>query len=124
MLKVRTQDFGNFAILCLQGRVVIGETDELSAAVRKQSHASMVVLDFANVDMIDANGLGVLLELRAFAQTKGIEFRLINVNGLVQQVLKITRLNSVLQGSKKLKAGAHGAGRLATILRPSCFQEV
>lgn len=123
MLKVRTQKLGNVAILCLQGRLVIGETDELSKAARSQSNASMLVLDFARVQLIDAKGLGVLLELRESTQSRGIEFRLIHVNGLVEQVLNITRLNSVFEDSNEHEVRAPAPGRSATILRASCFQE-
>jgi anti-anti-sigma factor len=122
MLKLRTQKVGNIAILCLQGQVVIGNTDELGAAVRSQPHASMVVLDFAQVDLIDAKGLGVLLELREFAKSRGIEFRLVNMYGLVEQVLNITRLDSVFAGSEELLAGARADERSALILHTPCFQ--
>ena len=40
MLRVRTQKLGNVAILCLQGRLVVGEMDELSQAVRSQLNVS------------------------------------------------------------------------------------
>jgi anti-anti-sigma factor len=123
MLNVRTQTLGDVAILCLQGRVVIGETDKLSEAVRSQSNASMLVLDFAQVELIDARGLGVLLELGEFTRSHGTEFRLVNVNKLVQQVLKITRLNSVFETSLDEKPGAVLSGQLETILHASCFLE-
>ena len=83
----------------------------------------MVVLDFARVELIDAKGLGVLLELQEFTQSRGIEFRLINVNSLVQQVLNISHLNSVFETSLDEKPGAAERGQPATILRTSCFQE-
>ena len=83
----------------------------------------MVVLDFARVELIDARGLGVLLELQEFTQSRGIEFRLINVNSLVQQVLNISRLNSVFEIPQEQNAAA-ARGRPAAILRTSCFQEV
>jgi len=123
MLNIRVQQLGDVAILCLQGRVVIGETDKLTAVVWSQSNASMVVLDFAEVELIDARGLGVLLELRKLTQTRGIEFRLINVNGVVQQVMKITRLNSVFETSLEEKPEAVARGQPAAILHASCFQE-
>jgi len=58
MLKIHTQKLGNVAILCLQGEMVVGDTDGLSEAVRSQSNSSLVVLDFARVEIIDARGLG------------------------------------------------------------------
>ena len=124
MLKIHTQKLGNVAILCLQGEVVIGDTDGLSEAVRSQSNASMVVLDFARVEIIDAKGLGLLLELRDFMRSRGIEFRLVNMNRLIQQVLNITRLNTVLEVSNELKVRAPARDQSTTILPTSCFQEV
>ena len=124
MLKIHTQKLGNVAILCLQGEVVIGDTDGLSEAVRSQSNASMVVLDFARVQIIDAKGLGLLLELRDFMRSRGIEFRLVNMNRLIQQVLNITRLNTVLEVSNELKVRAPARDQSTTILPASCFQEV
>jgi len=108
MLKVRTQKLGGLAILYLQGRIVKGETNELSDAVRSQLNASVIMLDFAQIESVDAKGLGVLLELREFAQTRGIEFRLINVNQLVRQVLALTRLDSVLTVSSRTNGQAGG----------------
>jgi anti-anti-sigma factor len=56
---------------------------------------SVVVLDLARVSMIDAGGLGLLLELRQHTDSSGIEFRLKNVTKLVRRVLEITRLDTV-----------------------------
>src|SRR5215510_1113169 len=120
MWKVRTQKLGGLVILRLQGRIVKGETSELIDAVRSQSHASVIILDFDQVESVDAKGLGVLLELREFTQTRGIELRLINVNKLVQQVLALTRLNSVLTVSPRLngKSAAPAVHSLAVINPP------
>lgn len=96
-MKVHVHKLGNISILRLQGRIVIGETDILSNAVGSQGNASAVVLDLARVSRVDARGLGVLLRLREQAESKGIEFRIMNVTKLVQQVLEITKLNTVFE---------------------------
>ena len=96
-MKVHVQKLGNISILRLQGRIVIEETDTLRNAVTSQEGASVVALDLARVSRIDAGGLGVLLRLREQAQSKGIEFRIMNVKGLVQQVLEITKLNTIFE---------------------------
>src|SRR6266540_6724194 len=103
MLKVRAQKLGGVAVLCLQGRIINGETEELSDAVRSQINASAIILDFAQVELIDAKGLSVLLELRELTHSRGIEFRLMNVTRLVQQILEITRLNSVFARHARLR---------------------
>ena len=122
MLSVQTQRSGNVAKLCVQGRLVSGETDVLSDAVRSQLNSSVIVLDFAGVEMIDARGLGVLLELREFCQLKGIEFRLLNVNSLVEEVLEITRLNSVFDvSSQRSRQPLPRVRRSTAINRPMMF---
>ena len=95
MLTIGNTRMGNVAVLCLQGRIVRGETDDLRGAVLAQLDADVVVLDLARVNTIDAGGLGSLLDLREQTESRGIEFRLMNVTRLVGQVLEITRLSSV-----------------------------
>ena len=97
MLKVHAKRLGSVAILCLQGRIVNGETEALRKAVDSQPDVSAVVLDLARVSTIDARGLGVMLELREQTESRGIAFKLVNVTKLVTRVLEITRLNSVFQ---------------------------
>jgi anti-anti-sigma factor len=65
--------------------------------VNFQTDLAVVVLDLAGVTAIDAGGLGLLLELREQAQSRGIEFRIKNATKLVKRVLEITRLNSVFE---------------------------
>ncbi|HJX90908.1 MAG TPA: STAS domain-containing protein [Pyrinomonadaceae bacterium] len=112
MLSVHTTKLGNVAVLFVQGQIVRGETDALCRTVLAQVDASAVVLDLAQVNTIDAGGLGLMLELREHTQSRGIEFRLKNVTRLVRRVLEITHLNSVFEittpGSEDLpRPGGH-----------------
>ena len=97
MLKVHAKNIGTVAILCLQGQIVTGEAAALRNAVHSQSRISALILDLARVSTIDAGGLGVMLELREQTQSKGIDFKLMNVTRLISGVLEITRLNSVFE---------------------------
>ena len=97
MLKVHAKNLGNVVILCLQGRIVRGETEALRNAVRSVSDANAVILDLARVSTVDARGLGVMLELRQEAEAKGIRFELMNITKLVGRVLEVSRLDSVFQ---------------------------
>src|SRR4030095_3806873 len=92
---VHTTKFGNVALVCVEGRIVAGETDALRSAVLAQVDTSVVVLDLAHVNTIDAGGLGVMLELREQTESRGIEFRLEHVTQLVRRILEITKLDSV-----------------------------
>ena len=106
MLQVHTTKLGNVAVLCVQGKIVRCETDALRRAVLAQAEASVVVLDLARVNIIDAGGLGALLELREHNESRGIEFRLQNVTKLVRRILEITKLDSVFKISGMDSFGA------------------
>jgi anti-sigma B factor antagonist len=97
MLEVKVKKVETVAILCLQGPVVTGETEMLRSAVRSLGEVSAIILDFVGVTMVDAGGLGVMLELRGFAESKGIRFELRNVNKWVARVLEIVRLDTVFR---------------------------
>ena len=109
MLQVHTTQLGNVAVLCVQGKIVRGETERLRRAVLAQTKASILVLDLVQVNTIDAGGLGALLELREHCESRGIEFRLENVTKLVMRILEITKLDSVFKIS--------GNGRLDVPMR-------
>ncbi len=116
MLKVHARNLGNVAILCLQGRIVSGETATLCNAVHSQSDVTTVVLDLARVSAVDARGLGVILELREQAESKGIGFKLMNVTKLVSKVLEITRLDSVFEITSVVELLPAVSGRLPASL--------
>lgn len=97
MLRIRSRNLGRVAFLCLRGQIVNGAADALRQAVYSQSDVSTVVLDLSRVSIVDARGLGVMLELREQVQAQGIGFRLMNVSRLVGRLLAITRLDSVFE---------------------------
>jgi len=99
MLQVHTKSSGNVVFLCLDGKIVHGETDVLRRAVLAQADASVIVLDLARVNTVDAGGLGVMLELREHTESSGTELQLRNVTQLVKRILEITRLDSVFKVS-------------------------
>jgi len=111
MLKVYVEKLGDVVVLHIQGRIVYGvATTTLREAVLAQAGASAVILDLTQVVLIDAGGLGALLELRQWTQSKGIEFSLTNVRSLVQQVFEITCLNTVFEISPRQSMSHAAAG--------------
>lgn len=103
MLKVHTRDLGNATVLFLQGQIVNGDTGILRLAFDSLSQINTVLLDLAGVTIIDAHGLGVMLELREQAEKKGTRFKLTNVPTLVNRVLEISRLDSVFQITSRIE---------------------
>lgn len=92
MLAVTVQDLGEVVILRCQGRMVRGDdTGILCSAVQQESRN--VVLDLAEVEAIDAAGIGALVSLQA----AGIYLKLINPTPQVREVLKVTNLDSIFE---------------------------
>jgi anti-sigma B factor antagonist len=114
MLKVNAKNLGTVAVLALQGRIVVGETEPLRSAVQVSSQTRTVILDLARVTVLDAHGLGALLELRERFQTQGICLELMNVSKPLSRVFEIARLDSVFP----IIAGVEFFPRIASA-RPS-----
>ena len=110
MLKVHSRQLGNVAVVSVQGRIVNGETASLREVVDAQSRVAAVLLDLSRVSTIDASGLGLMLEMREQAQSRGMRFKLMNVTNLVSRVLAVTKLDSVFEitpAGEQLPALAH-----------------
>lgn len=97
MLKVHAKKSNSVEVLCLEGKIVNGDTEILRGAMQSVCDASDIILDLSNVTLVDAHGLGVLLQLREQALTNGIHFELINMNESLSRVFEITRLNTVFE---------------------------
>ncbi len=98
MLHTTVQKLGNTTVLRCKGRMVIGEARSiLRVTVLKQTQPRLLVLDLAQVECIDAGGLGVLLGLREWAHTNAIRFRLMNLMKNAEQIFELTKLNRVFE---------------------------
>jgi len=116
MLKVSAEKLGSVTVLHFEGRIVNGDAIKvLCDAVLAQTEACAVVLDLAKVDLVDAGGLGALIDLREWTQARGIELRLTNVTKLVRQVLEIARLDSVFKTDSTIDMPASGSAQPVAI---------
>ncbi len=99
MLNVTVQRLSDTCIFHLQGWLVIdGDSCSiLRNALLGQADAGRIVINLAQVDRIDAWGLGALLRLRDWAQAKGMTFKLMNTMQQVERMLQLTRLNGVFE---------------------------
>ena len=103
MLKVHAKKSDAVAVLNLEGQIINGDTEILRTAVQAVSEASDIVLNLSKVTIVDAHGLGVLLELREQALARGVHFELINVSKRLYRIFEITRLNTVFDISSKVQ---------------------
>jgi anti-anti-sigma factor len=98
MVHVIIFEVGDVTVVRCRGRIVVGDDYSiLRNAVLSQTHARTVVLDLAEVDRIDAGGLGVLLGLREWTRSNAIRFKLMNAMNKVLQVFELTKLDSVFE---------------------------
>jgi anti-sigma B factor antagonist len=97
MLKVHAKRSDSVEVLCLEGQIVNGETETLRSAAQLMSDASDIIFDLSNVTLVDAHGLGVLLQLREQTLANGMHFELINVNASLSRIFEITRLDTVFE---------------------------
>jgi len=96
MLNISVQELGDVSILHCQGRILFGNSN-LSSTARSRKNLRTLVLDLAQVDGIDAGGLGVLLDLLAWAHAAEVGLKLLNVMPPVQRLLESTRLTGVFE---------------------------
>ena len=94
MLSLTIQKLEDVSIFHCSGRITAGHEDLLRAAVRRQSRARTIVLDLAEIEAVDAAGLGMLVSLRARATENGTDLKLMNITSRVDQVLRLTNLRS------------------------------
>jgi len=98
MLLVIAQDLPDMSILRLAGRIVQGDgSTALLNAVMSRQRKQPIVLDLAEVDTVDAHGLGLLAFLYKWARDNGIDFKIANAKAHVRDVLALTKLDSVLE---------------------------
>lgn len=97
MLNVQRKNLGTVSLLNLEGRIVVGETGVLQDVIQTLPATNSVMVDLSDVTLVDAHGLGVLLQLREQAQAKGLRFELVNISRRVREVLRLTRLDFVFQ---------------------------
>jgi len=98
VLNATAHKLGDSTVLRCQGRIVLGDAYTiLRNAVLRQTHTRTLILDLAQVDRIDAGGLGVLLGLREWACSQAIRFLLMNVMNQVELVLELTKLDRIFE---------------------------
>ena len=106
MLNIETKKLGTVAVLGLQGKIVIGQTEPLCNAIQSLNQVNSIKLDLTHVSMIDAHGLGVLLQLREQTLARGARFQLTNAGATLRDIMGLTRLDTVFQISSGVEVAA------------------
>ena len=98
-LKIEVGRTGGVAVVVCRGRIVFGpETTELSKTIRALLQENpRVVLDLGAVQSIDSGGLGTLIGLVASARRSGGDLKLCHLSPKVDEVLRLTKLNEMVE---------------------------
>jgi len=98
MLQIVVEVSMDSALLRCSGRLVAGEeVVRLREAVMCHVDTSTVQLDLAGLKTIDAAGLGLLVSLHTLGCVVGFRLQVRNPARRVRALLKLTRLDSVLE---------------------------
>jgi anti-sigma B factor antagonist len=100
MLQVnRLQIDPDITVLALEGRLTLGrESQRLESQVAelKSANVRKLILDLSGVDYVDSAGLGIVTFCWATIKNAGGEMRIACPEGRVLQLLRFTRMISVL----------------------------
>ena len=109
MLAIVVEQSMDSAVLRCSGRLVAGnELLRLREAVMCLAHKRSVQLNLAGVEAVDAAGLGLLISLHTLGHLVGFKLQVRNPVRRVCELLKLTRLESVLEISRSDKTEERG----------------
>lgn len=98
-------------VLELAGRFALGrEAQRVQWQVEElvRQNARKVILDLAGVELIDSMAIGVILFCSGKLQQSGGELRLAGARGVVDQTLRLTKVDSVVGMYPTAAAAAEG----------------
>jgi anti-sigma B factor antagonist len=98
-IKIRTCEPG-IMVIELGGRITLGrESGQIEAAVLKalSDGVQKLVIDLEHVAYIDSTGIGVIAYCFGKISQKGAQAAVAGAKGLVMEVFKLTRLDTVMK---------------------------
>jgi len=99
-MKIVERQVSDVTILDLQGKILIGEGDDvLRDAVSKlvDSGKTKILLNLAEVPYVDSAGLGEIVRCYTTVSRKGGRLKLINLTNKIRDLLSITKLLTVFE---------------------------
>ena len=92
---------GDVAIIDLAGRIVLNDgsaTMREAIAKLRDEGAGKILLNLAEVSFMDSSGLGELASAYAAVNKSGGQLKLVNIPPRIGDLLRITKLDSILSG--------------------------
>jgi anti-sigma B factor antagonist len=99
LLEIKEETISTAVVLRLKGRLTLGrEIQRLEdhVAKLKATESLHLIFDMAAVDFVDSAGLGMLTQCFGNVTNSGGKFYLAGITDRVKEVLKFTRLDTIL----------------------------
>ncbi|HFE64065.1 MAG TPA: anti-sigma factor antagonist [Caldithrix sp.] len=109
-MKISEQQAGDIKILNLEGNLIGGpEAVSLNETVNRflDQGAHKVVIDLGNVERMNSSGLGILIKALTTFKSNGGTLKLANVNEKIENLLVITKLDSVFESFDSVAAAVN-----------------
>lgn len=126
MLTINERRVNEATILDLKGTLLVPDDDvALVEAVSRCARGGgrLVVLDIAGLGRIDAAGLGALIRSQHLVASLDGELRLVNPTGLVGDLLRRTRLDSIIP-TFRVGPGDHPSGEGGPVRPAAAASEI
>jgi anti-sigma B factor antagonist len=107
-MKIKQQMLGEVAVLSLSMTLFSGAPDsqEFKDKIYQllDEGATKFVIDMKGVKRMDSTGLGVLISALTSVRKRGGEFKLAEVNDIMESILVMTKLDSIFETYKTTDA--------------------
>ena len=100
----------DIAVLEMKGRIMLGRDCQevewkLDELLRDNSRK--VIFDLTGVNHIDSTGIGIVVMCSGKVRKTGGELRVAGASGVVEQVLKLTKVDQIVGFYSTVEAAAH-----------------
>jgi anti-sigma B factor antagonist len=88
-------------VICM-GKIVSDTSSLLVSTIQPLiPGAKRLVLDLTNVSYVDSTGIGMLVRLWVRTKKADCEFKVINLNERIKDLLRISNLSNILEGDRE-----------------------
>lgn len=100
LLKIEKKSVGaGVAVLAMSGRITMGrdcQTVEWCVNDLLKENQRKVIFDMAGVNHIDSTGVGIVVMCSGKIHQSGGQLRVAGAQGMVEQVLKLTKVDQII----------------------------
>ncbi len=98
-MKIEDRIDGNFAIISIEGNIVLEDTAKLKSSVEgfiEDGNLKGVILNCEDVHFIDSSGLGLIVSIYKTLLKRDRKFALTNLNDRTREIFILTKLDKIL----------------------------